>query len=168
MPEFPFAITEKDEIRALSRQIESIIADLYQEKVAGADVGDVFTIGTDDVLSLRVSSTGGLQKTGGYLELNLKSTGGLESDALGFSIKIKDDSGLTSDSDGLQVVVRSGYGINMDSNGLALKQQDHETNASTSHSVDSWATTNAALDALGTKINNILAKLEAMEAFADS
>lgn len=38
--------------------------------------------------------------------------------------------------------------------------QSHIANASTSHAVTDWATANAALNALGTKINAILAALE--------
>lgn len=168
MPEQPFAITQREEVAGLVQQIEALIADLYQDRVGGADIGDVFSLGTDDVLNLQVSSTGGLEKSGGYLIVKLPSTGGLESDATGLMIKVKDDSGLTVDGDGLQVVVRASYGINMDSNGLALKKQAHEANASTSHGVTNWATTNAALDALGTKINSILSKLENAEVFASS
>jgi len=95
---------------------------------------------------------------------------------------------ITDNGDGtitITVVVRAGYGIDLDANGLALKQQAHETDANTSHSItdpaDAPADADAlrddlvantipdiesALDALGTKINNILAKLEAAEIFA--
>ena len=38
--------------------------------------------------------------------------------------------------------------------------QDHIADASTSHAVNSWATTNTALNALGTKINTVLSELE--------
>ncbi len=41
--------------------------DLYQERIAGALLGDVFEIGADDILALRLSATGGLQKVSGEL-----------------------------------------------------------------------------------------------------
>ena len=50
----------------------------------------------------------------------------------------------------------------------SLFHQDHIADASTSHSVDSWATTNTALDALGTKINSVLTALEASEINKDA
>ena len=168
MPEPPFAITEKEDVAGLAGQAESLFGDLYQERLGGAEIGDVFTVGDDDVLSLQLSSTGGLQKSSSRLAVKQKSDGGLESDADGQAVKVKAASGLTTDSDGLQVVVRADYGINMAATGLALIKQAHEANASVAHAVDSWATTNAALNALGTKINNILTKLEALKAFATS
>ena len=46
--------------------------------------------------------------------------------------------------------------------------EDNIADASTSHSVSSWATTNSALDALGTKINSILDILESINAMEES
>jgi hypothetical protein len=51
-----------------------------------------------------------------------------------------------------------------DSNGnqpLSGGQQTTVTPASTSHAVTDWATTNSALDALGTVINNLITQIEA-------
>jgi len=42
---------------------------------------------------------------------------------------------------------------------VVTNQQSAISDASTSHGVTDWATTNTALDALGTKINSILAAL---------
>lgn len=171
MPEPPFAITEKEDVAGLAGQTESLIGDIYQERLGGAEIGDVFTVGDDDVLSLLLADNSGLQKTSSRLEIKQKADSGLQVDTDGQSLKVKADNGLAVDSDGLQVVVRANYGINMDGNGLALIKQAHEADASAAHNmagVDSVSQANleTALDALGTKINNILAKLEALKAFS--
>ena len=95
---------------------------------------------------------------------------------------------VTDDGDGtvsLTVPLKANYGITSDSNGLALNQQTNVTDASESHSItdpaDAPADADAlredlvdnvipdiedALDALGVKINAILALLLASEIMA--
>jgi hypothetical protein len=46
--------------------------------------------------------------------------------------------------------------------------QPHIANASTTHAVTDWATTNTALNTLGTKINSILSALESAKVFESS
>jgi hypothetical protein len=83
---------------------------------------------------------------------------------------------VTDNGDGtvtIAAVVRAGYGINLDANGLALKKQAHETDVSTTYDVTggdtvSQVSVESALNELGTKINNILAKLESAEVFASA
>ena len=52
-------------------------------------------------------------------------------------------------------------------NNLKMVAQTNITDASTSHAVDSWATTNSALDALASKINSILDILESIDAMEE-
>ena len=50
---------------------------------------------------------------------------------------------------------------------LKTTAKDNIADASTSHSVSSWATTNNALDSLATKINSILDILESINAMEE-
>jgi len=80
-----------------------MVSELYQERIGGASVGDVFTIGDDDILSLALSSTGGLEKASNEVAVKVNSTGGLETASGGTAIKIKSAGGLETDADGLQL-----------------------------------------------------------------
>jgi hypothetical protein len=71
------------------------------DRVGGALLGDVFEMGADDILALALSTTGGLEKSGGYLQIKNKSTGGLTSTADGEAIKLKAGGGMALDANGL-------------------------------------------------------------------
>lgn len=101
MPEPPFAITEKEEVPGLAQQAGSLIDDLYHERIGGAELGDVFDIGEDDVLALQVSETGGVQKSGNKVSIKNSPAGGLESDSNGEAVKCKPGGNLASDAAGL-------------------------------------------------------------------
>jgi len=106
-------------IEELRSQIWEAMRQLYEEKIGGADLGDVFAV-PGDVLTLVLDpSVSGLQKTGNQLALLLPSasgliittdglyiknvsTGGLEVTASGISIKLNGSS-LTCDVNGLKV-----------------------------------------------------------------
>jgi len=117
----------------------------------------------------------------------MKADSGIVSDAGGIYVEIKAASGLAVDADGLATKLKPSYGIDVDADGLKLKQQAHEANAVTAHAItdpaDTPATADAlrddlvvntipaiesALNALGTKINNILSKLETAEVLASA
>ncbi len=85
--------------------MRQLIDELYQERIAGANLGDVFTIGDDDVLALNLSSTSGLQKTSGELEIKLHPTGALQCSIDGLSIKTTATGGLDHDATGLFINV---------------------------------------------------------------
>ena len=104
---------------------------------------------------------------------------------MSITVKVKADSGLTIDASGLQTVLKTGFGVIVDADGLQLKQQANIADASESHTItdpaDSPATADAlrddlvtnaipeiegALDALGAKINAILALVLAAEFMA--
>lgn len=75
--------------------------------------------------------------------------------AIGKSIQ---NSLVTADDSG-SINIPSGQDYEVGGTRVITNRQAAEGNASTAHAVTDWATTNAALDALGTKINNLLAKL---------
>jgi hypothetical protein len=62
MPDAPYPITSDDPKQAIA-QVRALIDELFQEKLAGADIGDVFSVGEDDIFTINLSETGGLQKT---------------------------------------------------------------------------------------------------------
>ena len=66
-------------------QVRLLIDELFQEKLAGADIGDVFTVGDDDIFTLNLSSDGGLEKSESQL-------------------KVKTSDGTTVTADGIKAV----------------------------------------------------------------
>lgn len=69
MPEQPFQFKPKT-VEDAFVQIQRFLDDLYQETIAGAQIGDVFTIdSSSDVLTLMLSAAGGLQKVSGELSI---------------------------------------------------------------------------------------------------
>ena len=103
MAELPFFIaggakkTPDEQIQGAVRMLE----ELYQERVGGAYVGDVFEVDAGDVLTLRISDS--LEKTGGALAVLPAPLGGIQSTSNGISVKLKSGGGLTADVDGLSV-----------------------------------------------------------------
>jgi len=219
MPQLPVPLSGETAEDIISK-VKIILTEMFEDGIGAAKVGDVFSFGSDDTLTLNISY--GLQKMSGNLLIHLSSTGGLQVGgtsgisiklasnsglqvdingisilldtnpglqlgAGGIKLKVYADHGLALDANGLSVALKSGYGIDVDADGLKLKKQAHEADASTSHTItdpaDSPASADAlrddlvantipsiesALNSLGTKINNILAKLEAAEVVASS
>jgi hypothetical protein len=112
-------------------QIYEIFRQLYEEKIGGADLGDVFGIIGDvltlvladtsgltkagNVLSVEVTEDGGLQITASGMLAKLISTGGLQSSISGLSVKIKAGGGLATDADGIYATVTTGAAITVES-----------------------------------------------------
>jgi hypothetical protein len=71
---FPFTAKTPEELIA---QTMRMFSDLYQERVGGAQLGDVFSIGGDEVLSLNLSASGGLEKSTDGVGIKLKPAGNL-------------------------------------------------------------------------------------------
>src|SRR4030043_31270 len=128
MADVPYPITSRDPAQAIS-QMKLLIDELFQERIAGLNIGDVFQGGEDDVLTLTLSATGGLEKTDSSLTVKVDTAGGLKLSADGVGIKVRANYGLTADANGLAIIVRANYGITLDSNGLALKKGTHEADA---------------------------------------
>jgi len=113
---FPLTGTDLDELKL---QLYEMLRRLYEEKIGGADLGDVFSLPgdvltlaldtdapglqkTDNKLSVKAASTGGLSVAGSGVGIKILSTGGMEVGATGLAIKLADAS-LTCDADGLKV-----------------------------------------------------------------
>ena len=101
MADLPFPITgsSKQQMELMIRLFE----EMFEERVGGGYVGDVFQIDSDDVLSLTLSTTGGLTKSGSELAILNNPTGGLSSTADGERVKLKAGGGLSTDADGLYI-----------------------------------------------------------------
>uniref|UniRef100_A0A6M3J0N1 Avian adenovirus fibre N-terminal domain-containing protein n=1 Tax=viral metagenome TaxID=1070528 RepID=A0A6M3J0N1_9ZZZZ len=87
MPDQPFAITAKD-FTELLQQTQLLFDELYSERIAGAEVGDVMAIGDDDILALTLSTDPGLEKTSNSLRVKVKTSGGITRDSSGLSLTI--------------------------------------------------------------------------------
>jgi len=82
-------------------QIQELIRQLFEEKIGGADLGDVFSL-PGDVLTLVLADDSGLTKEGNELALDLSATGGLNIVSDGLSVKLA-DSTITKTASGLSV-----------------------------------------------------------------
>lgn len=202
MPQLPVPISGET-AEDIVAKVKIVLTEMFEDGIGSAKIGDVFSFGSDDVLTLNLLY--GLEKTSGYLNIKISQTGGLQvGSTTGIGIKLATNSGLQVDingtailldtnpglqlgANGIKIKIKSGYGIDVDSDGIKLKQQAHEADASTSHALtvpaDSPASADAlrddlvsntipsietALNNLGTKINNILSKLETAEILAGS
>jgi len=137
MPASPFPI-QTDDPNEMLTQMQSLLDDLYQNRLGGANVGDVFQIGSDDVFTLRYLAIGGLQKVFGSLSILPNTSKGIDSDrngvfvvlkadtglafdgANGIYVKLKTDNGLAVDTDGLYVKLKTAGGITVDADGLSV------------------------------------------------
>jgi hypothetical protein len=102
MPDQPFPMNAES-LPALIQQTMALFDDLYQDRIGGASVGDVFSIGSDDVLSLELKAAGGIKKVSGELAAELSITGGLTTASDGLAIKCKSGGGASVDANGLSV-----------------------------------------------------------------
>lgn len=116
MATIPFPLTARN-IDELKLQVFELIRNIYEEKIGGAEIGDVFIIDgdvltlntgyclekTSNILEVLPNPAGGLQTGASGLLVYVKDTGGLEVDSNGVAVKCKTDGNLASDSDGLYV-----------------------------------------------------------------
>ena len=180
MPELPFAITAQDQ-EDLITQMQLLFNDLYEERLGGANVGDVFEIGDDDVFKIRLLTSGGLEKSGSQLKVMADTSNGIELSSNGVKIKIKANSGAATDSNGLYVLIKAdngiavdsngiyvklkaSYGIDVDSDGLKLKQQAAVTDASAASSL-TLDTGSDSVDRAGfnTKLATLVSEINAIK-----
>lgn len=177
MADVPYPITSENPKEAI-KQMKQLMDELYQERLAGAVVGDVFAVGDDDVLTLQLSDAGGLQKTASELEVKAKTGGAVSVDANGVAVVPSPDKGLALESTGLYVKLKADYGIEVDSTGLQLKKQLAEADVAAVSAISAGAgadtidlaafntalgTLVTEINAIKTKVNNIITKLEAAE-----
>lgn len=101
MSNVPYPITAES-IYDLKSQVWDLIRDLYEEKIAGLNVGDVFA-NDGDILSLNLTTQSCLEKISGALSVNVQSTGGLSISSTGLAIHCKAGGGATVSADGLQI-----------------------------------------------------------------
>jgi hypothetical protein len=73
MPDLPYPLISPD-VEEWRNQILDMFRDIYENRVGGATVGDVFQIG-GEVLELKLKSGCGLTKTNGELDIDLTILG---------------------------------------------------------------------------------------------
>ena len=114
---YPISGETLEEVRY---QIYELIRTLFEEKIGGADLGDVFSI-VGDVFTLVLASASGLTKSGNVLAIDPYSTGGLEISTNGIAIKINADGGLETDASGIAVAL-DGTSLTLSSDGLRVNE----------------------------------------------
>ena len=97
--EFPLSAETVEELK---NQVQELLRTLFEDKLGGLSIGDVFTA-DGDVLTLTLASSSGLEKSGSALQIKIVSAGGLQAGASGLQVKIKAAGGLAADAAGLYV-----------------------------------------------------------------
>ncbi len=137
MANVPYPLTGES-MAEVKSQVYELVRQIFEEKLGGADLGDVFSmpgdvltlvlyddslIKVDNKLAVQLSSIiGGLQVGSDGVSIKVVSTGGLQTSASGASIKCKAGGGASTDVDGLSV---AGIGT-IDHGGLlGLLDDDH-------------------------------------------
>jgi len=82
-------------------QIQELLRQLFEEKIGGADLGDVFSL-PGDVLTLVLADDSGLTKTGNELAIKCSPTGGTQIVSTGLAVKLANAT-LTLSASGLSV-----------------------------------------------------------------
>jgi len=75
LPDVPYPITATDPKQAVA-QMKQLIDELFQERIAALNIGDVFQAGEDDVLTLNLADSGGLEKSSSALTVKANGTSG--------------------------------------------------------------------------------------------
>ena len=101
MANVPYPLTSND-IGELRMQVQELIRQVFEEKIGGADLGDVFSL-PGDVLTLVLADTSGLTKSGNKLSIDAYSAGGMQLSSNGLAIKIIGTGGLETSVSGLGV-----------------------------------------------------------------
>jgi hypothetical protein len=99
MPDVPYPITAETQ-EELKSQFFEMLRQLFEDKIGGLDLGDVF-INSGDILSLNLVSTGALEKLGNALQVQTKSDGGIAKASAGVYVLCKTSGGLATDANGL-------------------------------------------------------------------
>jgi hypothetical protein len=101
MAQVPYPLTA-DSTQDLKVQVWELIRELYEEKIAGLSIGDVF--GDDgDVLTLNLTSLSCLEKIGSGLSVNVKDDAGIYLSSAGLAIRCKSGGGVSVSEDGLEL-----------------------------------------------------------------
>jgi hypothetical protein len=104
----PYPLTASD-LQELRAQIQELIRQVFEEKIGGADLGDVFSL-PGDVLTLVLADDSGLTKSGNELALDLSATGGLNIVSDGLSVKLADTT-ITKTASGLSVTASYAFPV---------------------------------------------------------
>ena len=117
MGNVPFPI-QGENLEEVRYQIYELIRTLFEEKIGGADLGDVFAI-VGDVLTLVLAGSSGLTKDGNDLSIDVVATGGLQLATDGISIKIVATGGLETSASGLGIKL-DGTSLTVGASGLRV------------------------------------------------
>lgn len=119
MAQVPYPLTGES-FEEFKGQVYELVRQVYEEKLGGADLGDVFSL-PGDVLTLVLATSSGLTKSGNALALSPTSTGGLQISTSGASLKLLSTGGLESSASGLNIMILSTGGLQTGSTGASIK-----------------------------------------------
>jgi hypothetical protein len=102
MATIPFPLTAESQ-EDLRTQFFELMRQLYEDRIGGLMLGDVF-IDEGEYLSLNVNSYGGLEKSLNELQIKVKADGGIDTASTGTLVKCKPFGGLDTDTQGIFVM----------------------------------------------------------------
>jgi hypothetical protein len=102
MPDLPFPIIRRRDAQRTIDLLQDYMRELYEQRIGGARLGDVFSIPMSDILTLNILESGGLYK--------VTRTLGSRRTYLGQTIylAIKPGSGIRVDGEGVHVDAGAG------------------------------------------------------------
>lgn len=101
MAQVPFPINAES-VEAMRFQVYELIRKVYEDRIGGLALGDVFE-DVGDVLTLSIADSGGLEKSSFSLKVAVNATGGIQLTSTGVSVKPKSGGGLATDANGLYI-----------------------------------------------------------------
>lgn len=104
MPDLPYPIIKRRGPERIMDALQDYMRELYEERIAGARLGDVFSIPGSDIFTLNILESGGLYKV-------TKRLGGRKiyvGQTIYLAVKAKAGGGIGVDSEGVYVSAGAG------------------------------------------------------------
>ena len=73
----PYPMGDATDIKEVMNKVQQMLDELYQDRIGGAMLGDVFQVGNDEVMTLNLASNGGLTKISSALSIMIQANQGL-------------------------------------------------------------------------------------------
>jgi hypothetical protein len=99
----PYPMGDATDIKEVMNKVQQMLDELYQDRIGGAMLGDVFQVGNDEVMTLNLASNGGLTKISSALSIMIQANQGLALGDGGLAVQIKPSGGLSVGATGLYV-----------------------------------------------------------------
>jgi hypothetical protein len=111
MAQAPFPVSDVENVKQAMQNMQLSMDDLYQNRLGGAIAGDVFVTDAEDVLTLQVDTTKGIDKANSKIIAKVNEAHGMTVNSGGIAVKLKPSGNILVDSEGLYTSGSSSSGI---------------------------------------------------------